>query len=182
MLRENLRCQIFSDLKVLILINISLVSYASNSSVSCISYQNLRSIKSQPFASLLRYIFSTFPSTAVSLRDARISLNFGEKPFVHSPDQLSGGRVKWQAPIEVPADKVVQNVNSGWRINQFDTTSTLNLIVSEDGRMVQATDNEWQGFRANKVIQPHRISLSAQGRHLNYKQRFYRLLGVSKVI
>ncbi|CDS37228.1 SPRY domain containing protein [Echinococcus multilocularis] len=89
---------------------------------------------------------------AVSLRDARVSLNFGEKPFVHSPEQISGGRVKWMAPVEVPAERMVQNVNSGWRINQFDTTSTLNLIVSEDGRMVQAKENEWQGFRANKGV------------------------------
>ncbi|VUZ54955.1 unnamed protein product [Hymenolepis diminuta] len=91
-----------------------------------------------------------FPT--VSLRDARISLNFGDKPFVHQPEQISGGRLQWTSPIEVPADKIVQNVNSGWRVNQFDTTSSLSLIVSEDGRMIQATDNKWQGFRANKGV------------------------------
>ncbi|VDM17673.1 unnamed protein product [Hydatigera taeniaeformis] len=91
-------------------------------------------------------------STAVSLRDARVSLNFGEKPFVHAPEQISGGRVRWMAPVEVPVEQMVQNTNSGWRINQFDTTSTLNLVISEDGRMAQAKENEWQGFRANKGV------------------------------
>ncbi|KAL5960654.1 Band protein 1 [Taenia solium] len=95
---------------------------------------------------------SNFNFLAVSLRDARVSLNFGEKPFVHSPEQISGGRVRWMAPVEVPAERMVQNVNSGWRINQFDTTSTLNLVVSEDGRMAQAKENEWRGFRANKGV------------------------------
>ncbi|VDO10100.1 unnamed protein product [Rodentolepis nana] len=103
------------------------------------------------------YIIGLFLSSiaAISLRDARISLNFGDKPFVHPPEQISGGRVQWTSPINVPVEKIVQNVNSGWRVNQFDTTSSLNLIVSEDGRMVQATDNEWQGFRANKASYGH---------------------------
>nr|CUU98937.1 hypothetical transcript [Hymenolepis microstoma] len=108
-----------------------------------------------PHANLVRIPPEIATSSAffptISLRDARISLNFGEKPFVHPPEQISGGRVQWTSPINVPADKIVQNINSGWRVNQFDTTSSLNLIVSEDGRMVQATDNEWQGFRANKA-------------------------------
>ncbi|VDD75622.1 unnamed protein product [Mesocestoides corti] len=92
-----------------------------------------------------------FPT--VSLRDARVALNFGEIPFVHSPEQISGGRVQWTAPVHAPLERTVHNVNAGWRINQFDTTSTLNLVVSEDGRMIQTKDtNEWQGFRANRGV------------------------------
>ncbi|VDK73504.1 unnamed protein product [Dibothriocephalus latus] len=92
-----------------------------------------------------------FPST--SLKDARVAFNFGEVPFTYSPEELTEGRSDWLPPVMVPLQQVVHNVNAGWRINQFDVTSTTDLQVSEDGRMIQTKSTTgWHGFRANKGV------------------------------
>uniref|UniRef100_A0A183SNI9 FERM domain-containing protein n=1 Tax=Schistocephalus solidus TaxID=70667 RepID=A0A183SNI9_SCHSO len=92
-----------------------------------------------------------FPSA--SLKDARVAFNFGEGPFTYSPEELTGGRTDWLPPVMVPLQQVVHNVNAGWRINQFDVSSATDVLVSEDGRMIQNTSpTGWQGFRANKGV------------------------------
>ncbi|CAH8658806.1 unnamed protein product [Heterobilharzia americana] len=59
----------------------------------------------------------------------------------------------WLAVSHVPSPLVICNQNVGWRVNPNDVTSSTNLLVSPNGRFVQAVENTgWQGFRVNKGI------------------------------
>ncbi|CAH8872215.1 unnamed protein product [Trichobilharzia szidati] len=90
---------------------------------------------------------------AVSLKNARVELNFGDKPFSFPPKTTSLSGKPWVAVSHVPSTSVVSNQNVGWRVNPNDVTSSTNLLVSPNGRFVQAVENTgWQGFRVNKGI------------------------------
>ncbi|TNN18379.1 Band 4-like protein isoform 1 [Schistosoma japonicum] len=89
---------------------------------------------------------------AVSLKNARVELNFGDKPFNFPPKTTPSTNKHWLAVSHVPSSSVICNQNVGWRVNPNDVTSSTNLLVSPNGRFVQAVENTgWQGFRVNKV-------------------------------
>ncbi|CAH8635038.1 unnamed protein product [Heterobilharzia americana] len=90
---------------------------------------------------------------AVSLKNARVELNFGDKPFSFPPKTTALSGKPWLAVSHVPSPLVICNQNVGWRVNPNDVTSSTNLLVSPNGRFVQAVENTgWQGFRVNKGI------------------------------
>ncbi|KAH8868651.1 Band 4.1-like protein 3 [Schistosoma japonicum] len=90
---------------------------------------------------------------AVSLKNARVELNFGDKPFNFPPKTTPSTNKHWLAVSHVPSSSVICNQNVGWRVNPNDVTSSTNLLVSPNGRFVQAVENTgWQGFRVNKGI------------------------------
>ncbi|VDP67291.1 unnamed protein product [Echinostoma caproni] len=90
---------------------------------------------------------------AASLKDARVAFNFGYKPFSCPPKHPSRSGLPWTPVALVDDSKRVGNWNVGWRVNPGDVSSNTNLVVSPNGRMVQAVENTgWQGFRANKGI------------------------------
>ncbi|CAH8589501.1 unnamed protein product [Schistosoma turkestanicum] len=90
---------------------------------------------------------------AVSLKNARVELNFGDKPFNFPPKTTPSTSKHWIAVSYAPSSSVVCNRNVGWRVNPNDVTSSTNLLVSPNGRFVQAVENTgWQGFRVNKGI------------------------------
>ncbi|CAH8669805.1 unnamed protein product [Schistosoma bovis] len=90
---------------------------------------------------------------AVSLKNARVEVNFGDKPFNFPPKTTPSTNKHWVAVSYAPDSSVVCNRNVGWRVNPNDVTSSTNLLVSPNGRFVQAVENTgWQGFRVNKGI------------------------------
>ncbi|CAH8602423.1 unnamed protein product [Dicrocoelium dendriticum] len=90
---------------------------------------------------------------AASLKDARIVFNFGYKPFRFPPKQPSSTGEPWIPVSDTPDALRVPNLNVGWRVNPADVSSKTNLLISPNGRMVQALANTgWQGFRVNKGI------------------------------
>ncbi|CAL8073651.1 unnamed protein product [Calicophoron daubneyi] len=90
---------------------------------------------------------------AASLKDARVEFNFGYKPFNFPPKQPSSDGSAWVPVAQVNEKKRIGNWNVGWRVNPADTSSNTNLVVSPNGRMVQAVENKgWQGFRVNKGV------------------------------
>ncbi|KAA0184818.1 SPRY domain containing protein [Fasciolopsis buskii] len=90
---------------------------------------------------------------AASLKDARVGFNFGYKPFSFPPKHSSRSGHPWTPVALVEDSRRVGNWNVGWRVNPGDVSSSTNLVVSPNGRMVQAVENTgWQGFRANKGI------------------------------
>ncbi|CAH8678388.1 unnamed protein product [Schistosoma haematobium] len=90
---------------------------------------------------------------AVSLKNARVEVNFGDKPFNFPPKTTPSTNKHWVAVSYAPDSSIVCNRNVGWRVNPNDVTSSTNLLVSPNGRFVQAVENTgWQGFRVNKGI------------------------------
>ncbi|THD26896.1 SPRY domain containing protein [Fasciola hepatica] len=90
---------------------------------------------------------------AASLKDARVGFNFGYKPFSFPPKHPSRSGLPWTPVALTEESHRVGNWNVGWRVNPGDVSSNTNLVVSPNGRMVQAVENTgWQGFRANKGI------------------------------
>lgn len=100
---------------------------------------------------LIALMITKFP-LAASLKDARVGFNFGYKPFSFPPKHSSRSGHPWTPVALVEDSRRVGNWNVGWRVNPGDVSSSTNLVVSPNGRMVQAVENTgWQGFRANKV-------------------------------
>ncbi|OON13963.1 FERM central domain protein, partial [Opisthorchis viverrini] len=94
---------------------------------------------------------SLFP--AASLKDARVAFNFGYRPFRFPPTHYSTSGAPWVPVANTPEVNRVGNRNVGWRVNPADVSSSTNLLISPNGRMVQAVANTgWQGFRVNKGI------------------------------
>ncbi|TGZ75742.1 hypothetical protein CRM22_000226 [Opisthorchis felineus] len=94
---------------------------------------------------------SLFP--AASLKDARVAFNFGYRPFRFPPTHHSTSGAPWVPVANTPEVSRVGNRNVGWRVNPADVSSSANLLISPNGRMVQAVANTgWQGFRVNKGI------------------------------
>ncbi|GAA30691.2 ATP-dependent RNA helicase DDX1, partial [Clonorchis sinensis] len=94
---------------------------------------------------------SLFP--AASLKDARVAFNFGYRPFRFPPTHYSTSGAPWVPVANTPEVSRVGNRNVGWRVNPADVSSSTNLLISPNGRMVQAVANTgWQGFRVNKGI------------------------------
>ncbi|KAF8570826.1 hypothetical protein P879_00290 [Paragonimus westermani] len=90
---------------------------------------------------------------AASLKDARVAFNFGYKPFRFPPRQNSATGSTWTPVANALEVNRVSNRNMGWRVNPADVSSNTNLLISPNGRMVQAVANTgWQGFRVNKGI------------------------------